>query len=198
MQKGAAVVGATGFVGSHIVNHLLGLGYHVRCSSRDPDAAGWLQSLTDDAKEKVSIHTLLMSPAGPDDPAMLDALCQGCSAVFFAAGHERQEPETIDFMCNNALGVIAAAQRNSVGAVVLTSSGGSTNAPGITDKIPKKEHEHWSDHEAQIAKGKYSPAAKTLMDLRSLEAVGRNKANEVVDEAKAAAERLSQHNSKRP
>ena len=34
MAKVASVIGATGYVGSHVVNHLLGLGYAVRCSTR--------------------------------------------------------------------------------------------------------------------------------------------------------------------
>ena len=110
----------------------------------------------------MSIHKVNLTTEGPESPEALDELCKDCSALFFAAGFETQAPETIDFMVNNALGVISAAQRNSVGAVVLTSSGASTNAPGITDEIPKQEHVHWADHEGQIAKGKYSPAAKTL------------------------------------
>mmetsp|Transcript_28888 Transcript_28888/g.42627 ORF Transcript_28888/g.42627 Transcript_28888/m.42627 type:complete len:235 (+) Transcript_28888:299-1003(+) len=76
-------------------------------------------------------------------------------------------------------------KKNNVESVVLTSSGGSTNAPGLTNETPKKEHTHWSDSEAQIAAGKFSPAAKTLMDLRSLEAVGRDRANNVVDKTLA-------------
>jgi len=159
----------------------------VRCSSRDPDSASWLQMLTAEANERVSLHKVVLTPAGPEDPNMLDDLCAGCAAVFFAAGFEKQEPATIDFMVNNSQGIIAAASRNSVGVVVLTSSGGSTNAPGLTNETPKEEHKHWSDHEAQLKAQKFSPAAKTLMDLKALEAVGRDKANEIVDEALAAA-----------
>ena len=40
---------------------------------------------------------------------------------------------------------------------------GSTN-PKDGEPAKKNELEHWSDPDFQISKGKYSPAAKTLMD----------------------------------
>ena len=89
---------------------------------------------------------------------------------------------TIDFMRGNVLSTIQAAKASNVATVVVTSSGGSTNAPGLTDATPKNEIEHWSDPDDQLAKGKFSPAAKTLMEIAALEACGRNQRNEVVDE----------------
>ena len=44
---------------------------------------------------------------------------------------------------------------------------GSTN-PKDGEPDLKNEIEHWSDAEFQISKGKYSPAAKTLMDKTAL------------------------------
>jgi nucleoside-diphosphate-sugar epimerase len=186
-RKLAAVVGATGFVGSHIVKRLLASGYGVNCASRNPERAQWLKGLSEDGGDEVAIHRLVLTPNGPQDPGALDALVKNCSSVFFAAGFETQAPETIDFMVNNCLACIDAASRNGVGAVVVTSSGGSTNPPGHKNETPKRELEHWSDHESQIAKGKYSPAAKTLMELRALEAVGRDRSNVVVDKELASA-----------
>ena len=181
-KKLAAVVGSTGFVGSHIVKKLLSLGYRVNCASRNPEKAAWLKGLSscNDGSD-VRIHSLNLTPQGPEDPNQLDALVKGCSSIFFAAGFEKQEPATVDFMVNNALACISAAKENGVGVVVLTSSGGSTNPPGHRNETPKNEAEHWSDPKAQIAKGKYSPAAKTLMELRSLNAVGRDRTNAIVD-----------------
>ena len=77
-------------------------------------------------------------------------------------------------MRGNALNIISAAKKAKVKSVVLTSSGGSTNALGLTDSTPKNEIEHWSDPDDQIARGKFSPAAKTLMEMAALESVGRN------------------------
>ena len=44
---------------------------------------------------------------------------------------------------------------------------GSTNPKEGQPDI-KNELDHWSDHNYQISKGKYSPAAKTLMDKTAL------------------------------
>ena len=44
---------------------------------------------------------------------------------------------------------------------------GSTNPKEGQPEI-KNEIDHWSDPDFQISKGKYSPAAKTLMDKAAL------------------------------
>ena len=107
---------------------------------------------------------------------------------FFSAGYEKQESSTIDFMVNNAIALLNAARQNAgKTAVVLTSSTGSTNPPGAAADALKNEPDFWSDPEAQKSKGKFSPAAKTLMEIEALKFVGRNQRNEVVDQS--AAER---------
>jgi len=91
-------------------------------------------------------------------------------------------------MVNNARAVMDAAKAERVGVVVLTSSGGSTNPPGGLDSaVPKSELLHFSDPDEQIGRGRFSPAAKTRMEIAALAAVGRNHANEVVDAALAGA-----------
>lgn len=184
----AAVIGATGFVGSHIVNHLLSKGYSVRCSTRSVDAAQWLKRIPNASSDKVSLHPLSLTSSGPSDEAQMDSMLRGpVSSVFFCAGFETQAPETIDFMVNNALATIRAARRNEVQTVVITSSGGSTNPPGLPSDTMKSEILHWSDPEQQKSANKWSPAAKTLMEINSLLDVGRNQQNEIVDADKAKA-----------
>ena len=70
--------------------------------------------------------------------------------------------------------------------MVLTSSGGSTNPPGHKNEVPKHELHSWSDPDVQQQNGRFSPAAKTLMEIASLAAVGRNQQNEVVDPERAS------------
>ncbi len=59
--------------------------------------------------------------------------------------------------------ILASCTEHGVKSVVITSSGGSTN-PKEGEPPVKKEMEHFSDPDFQISQGKYSPAAKTLME----------------------------------
>ena len=78
-------------------------------------------------------------------------------------------------MVNTAKAVLNAASKNAEKtAVVLTSSTGSTNPPDAAGDAIKNELEFWSDPEFQKSKGKFSPAAKTLMEIEALKFVGRN------------------------
>jgi len=131
------------------------------------------------------LKPLTMAPEAGSCDAALDAILPGHDAVFFCSGFEVMDPSTIDFMVNNAVSVVRAARRHKVGVVVLSSSGGSTNKPGHPNELPKNEIANWSDPEVQKANGRWSPAAKTLMEINALQEVGRNQANEVVDAAAA-------------
>ncbi len=73
------------------------------------------------------------------------------------------KPELIDTVVGGVEHILSGCAEAGVRSVVLTSSGGSTN-PKEGDPPLKKEMEHFSDPDFQISKGKYSPAAKTLME----------------------------------
>ena len=186
MSKSAAtnavVVGATGYVGSAVTKALSEHGLSIKCTSRDVQKASWLKDLG----SGVEVVYLQLSD-GDNTIHQLREMMRGSDMVFFCAGFEEQSPSTIEFMVTNALAVIQAAKEAEVSTVVLTSSGGSTNPRGLQDSTPKSETLHFSDPDDQIKRGRYSPAAKTLMEIKSLEAVGRNHKNEVVDEELAKA-----------
>eukprot|EP00127_Corallochytrium_limacisporum_P001505 Clim_evm3s62 gene=Clim_evmTU3s62 len=181
MAKRAAVIGATGFVGSHVSKLLLEKGYMVRGACRNPDAATWLKDLPNGKNMELFQIDLLSDKV----PQQLDELLNGANVAFFCAGHEKQEPATIDFMVNSAVQLLQAARRQSAECVVLTSSGGSTNPVGHKDQDPKNEIDHWSDPEEQKSRSRWSPAAKTSMEIAAFTEVGRNQRNDVVDEEKA-------------
>eukprot|EP00472_Partenskyella_glossopodia_P007654 CAMPEP_0197539556 /NCGR_PEP_ID=MMETSP1318-20131121/63100_1 /TAXON_ID=552666 /ORGANISM="Partenskyella glossopodia, Strain RCC365" /LENGTH=356 /DNA_ID=CAMNT_0043098307 /DNA_START=48 /DNA_END=1118 /DNA_ORIENTATION=+ len=184
----ATVIGGTGFVGSNVVLQLLKKGYDVRATCRDVNKSQWLKQLsereTNVSSNNVELVPLTLTAESPPDKLM-DTLLEGTEAVFFCAGFEHQDPSTIDFMVKNAVAVCKAAKRQKCECVVLTSSGGSTNPIGHKNEVPKNEILHWSDPENQKSKGRFSPAAKTLMELNSLSEYGRNSKNEVVDNKKA-------------
>lgn len=187
----AVVFGCTGFVGSHITHCLLKNKYIVRGACRNPSKAEWLFTNVADSSsaDNLSLHSLSFKETLIEDDS-IDQLLQDADAAFFCVGYEKQEPGTIDFMVNSALSVVQAAKRVSLKSgkkvcVVLTSSTGSTNPPDAAPDALKDEITFWSDPQLQIEKGKFSPAAKTLMEQRCLEFVGRSPANEIVDADKA-------------
>jgi len=168
-----------------LVIRLLAGGYAVRCGTRNPAAAEWLNFIPG-GTDNLTLHSIDSSLGSISNPEQLDNLLEGCSTAYFCAGFEKQEPATITFMVDSALAILASARRKSVECVVLTSSGGSTNPPGLDPATPKSEILHWSDPEVQQGAGKYSPAAKTLMETAALQDVGRDQSNNVIDEEKAA------------
>eukprot|EP00392_Amoebophrya_sp_AT5.2_P002573 g2578.t1 len=206
----AVVVGISGFVGSYVAKVLLQKGYTVHGTCRDPTVRQWVKAVLCDSNDssaasRLSLHPLTFGP-GQDsfDTAKekLQELLSNACGVFMCAGYEKQEPETIEVMQSMALSVLEAAaaevssrQSSKAGgsgriAVVLTSSTGSTNPPPNklkAENLPfaKSEVTHWSDPEFQKANKRFSPAAKTNMELKALEFVGRNARNEIVDAARA-------------
>lgn len=70
----ALVTGATGLVGSHVVERLLGDGWQVRALVRDPARAGWLEAIG-----------VALAAGDTLDPATLSAATTGCDVVFHTA-----------------------------------------------------------------------------------------------------------------
>ena len=169
-EKVVCVIGCSGFVGSHVTAALLGRGVSVRGTLRDASSAkaGWLQERV--GAKATGGARLTLHSAHMRDAEAVSAALEGSEAVFFCAGTERQEPETIEVMMGGARTALRAARDGGVGVAVFTSSTGSTNPPGPEPR-PKREEEHWSDPMQQIAAGKYSPAAKTLMEAVALRAM---------------------------
>jgi nucleoside-diphosphate-sugar epimerase len=193
------VIGATGFVGSYVTRELLGRGYFVRATCRDPSKGQWLRDLSPNNKseERLEIHALTLGPEGvvldKEGKNPLDDLVVGCQGVFLCAGYEKQEPETIDFMVNAAQAVLRAAEKAAAEkqqiCVVLTSSTGSTNPPGAAGDAVKNELDFWSDPDTQRTNNRFSPAAKTLMEIHALKFLGRNKQNEMTEVTNETSQR---------
>jgi len=183
-NRWVVVFGCSGFVGSHITKALLQKGYSVRGTCRNPtetkDRFGdhWICRTNQFLELKEFAFPIDGSEISEDS---IDEVVKDCDGIFMCVGHEKQDPTTIDFMVNNALSVLKASKRSEKKPVViLTSSTGSTNLPGSTPGSLKNETDFWSDPDIQKAAGKFSPAAKTLMEIKSLEFVGRNKQNEII------------------
>ena len=167
------VIGISGYVGSHVAAELLNQGYSVNGTLRDPEGphANWInRELVPLAKEG---QRLQLFPAELHDQASLETAMAGCTGVIMCAGVETQVPETITLMVAAAENALNAVLRLGIQRAVFTSSTGSTNPP--EGEPPQKiETVHWSDSDQQISVGKYSPAAKTLMEKKALEMMEAN------------------------
>ena len=168
MTETICVIGISGFVGSHVGAQLLADGYSVNGTLRNPTAsnANWItEKLTPLATGGA---TLALQAAELSDKESLRQAMRDCSGVIMCAGIEKQDPSTIDLMVGAANNVADCAVDLGIKRAVFTSSTGSTNPPEGEPPI-KNELDHWSNPQAQKDAGKFSPAAKTLMDQTALE-----------------------------
>ena len=129
-MKTVLVTGATGFIGSHLVEHLLELGQRVRVLARPSSAA----------KNALVDHANLERFAAPLTVEGMTRAATGCAVVYHLAGITRAASEA-EFMWVNAEGTRAAAvgaQRNGARLVYVSSLAaagtGTPNAPRrVTD-----------------------------------------------------------------
>jgi nucleoside-diphosphate-sugar epimerase len=196
-QKGTVlVIGSTGYVGAHVTKAFLANGYSVRATTRDVKATEeWLPSVVKN-NAGLSIHELAMDGENggflnKDD---LEKLLDGASVICFCAGTEKMDETTIKFMNNTVEELIATTRSLDCVArlcgeniakkpcIIIASSTGSTNKPDADPKEPKSELTAWSDKDKQIANGRLSPAAKTIMETNALKSCGIGTDNSIINQ----------------
>lgn len=126
------VTGASGFIGAHIVEDLLGAGYRVRGTVRDASSTrhDHLRSLPG-ADERLQLVT-----ANLDDPATLEAAAAGCTCVLHTASPyvldvDDPQRDLVRPAVEGTRGVLEACRAaGTVRRVVVTSSMAAvTDAP---------------------------------------------------------------------
>jgi dihydroflavonol-4-reductase len=157
------VVGASGFVGSHVTAALLACGYGVNGTLRDADGPNrdWL--LSDVAAAATGENRLALFSADAFDKGSFAPAMEGCGGLVVCAGSPVIAPETIDLMVAVAENVADAAVEAGIGRAVFTSSTGSTNPPAGEPGL-KNEVLHWSDPDRQLKDGKFAAVGKTRLD----------------------------------
>ena len=135
------ITGATGFIGGHLLDHLISLGFSVRCLVRDASKANRLQG------KGVEIVVGDIS-----DIESLNGLCRDIDYVFHAAALVDDWGSWDDFEKNTVLGtrnMLAAATRENVSRFIHISSVDVYDRKYLGSDKPRANettplvHDHW-------------------------------------------------------
>ncbi len=133
----AVVIGASGFIGSHLVDGLLEVGHLVRAVVRDGHGPGLI------SKQALEASGLTLYTA---DMAEVEPLCQalaGADVVFHLANgslpqsSNRDPARDVQINLLGGLNVLEAARQVGAGRLVLISSGGTVY--GVPKQVPIPE-----------------------------------------------------------
>ena len=135
------VTGADGFIGSHLVETLLGAGHQVRafCLYNSNGSWGWLDSLPRDMMDELEVVL-----GDIRDPLSIREAMRGCDQVFHLAAliaipYSYVAPASyIDTNIHGTLNVVQAARDLGVSRVVHTSTSetyGTAKFVPITESI---------------------------------------------------------------
>lgn len=136
------VTGADGFIGSHLVEALVNLGYSVRAfvMYNSFNSWGWLDELSADIKSKLDVFS-----GDVRDPYGVKEAMRGCDVVMHLAAliaipYSYHSPETyVDTNVKGTLNILQAAKELGVSKVLITSTSevyGSACFVPITEEHP--------------------------------------------------------------
>ncbi|MCL1917089.1 MAG: GDP-mannose 4,6-dehydratase [Peptococcaceae bacterium] len=128
MSKKILVIGADGFIGSHLVEHLLGRGYDVRAFVRDTpftsfNSWGWLDTLPAQIKKELDITS-----GDIRDPQRVRTGMKGAATVYHLAAltstsYSFAAPQAyVDTNIQGTLNILRAAQDLRTESLILTST----------------------------------------------------------------------------
>ncbi|KAL5338927.1 hypothetical protein BJX70DRAFT_408387 [Aspergillus crustosus] len=131
------VIGANGFIASHIIDQLLGAGYKVRGTVRDKARTQWVNELFDGKYGAGYLHTVEV----PDITlsGAFDEAVKGVNAIAHVASIMTLDPNpnnVIPPLITGTLGLLEAAAREpTVKRFVLTSSSHAVVFPRTGEKV---------------------------------------------------------------
>ena len=117
-----ALFGASGFVGSKVLEELLDAGHAVTALVRKPERVPARQGLI-----------LLVGDVG--DPAAVERTVAGTQAVISCLGTPRNEKQPVDFLASAIRNIISAMQKEGIERLIAISGAGIT-VPGERKPFP--------------------------------------------------------------
>lgn len=141
-MKKVLVTGADGFIGSHLVEHLMDCGYKVKafCYYNSFNSYGWLDTFPEEKLSQIEIFT-----GDIRDPNGVRVAMEGCDWVFHLAAliaipYSYHSPNSyVDTNINGTLNVLQAARMLGTERVLVTSTSevyGTAQYVPIDEKHP--------------------------------------------------------------
>ncbi|KAJ0310930.1 hypothetical protein COL516b_001630 [Colletotrichum fioriniae] len=155
IPKGSTVLvtGANGFIGSHVCNELLQLGFNVRGTVRDVSKCAWLPEALKRQRQKGDF--MLVSLPDMEKECAFDAAIEGVSAVIHAASPVSFSPNpesVIPRSITVALNALKAANKAaSVKRFIFTSSSVAAALPQPEKKGIEVNSDCWNTESVEIA-----------------------------------------------
>ncbi|KAF4774619.1 NAD dependent epimerase/dehydratase [Colletotrichum scovillei] len=155
IPKGSMVLvtGANGFIGSHVCNELLQLGFSVRGTVRDVTKCAWLPEALKRQRPKGDF--MLVSLPDMEKEGAFDAAVEGVSAVIHAASPVSFSPNpesVIPRSITVALNALKAANKAaSVKRFIFTSSSVAAALPQPEKKGIEVNSDSWNTESVEIA-----------------------------------------------
>jgi len=170
IQKGDTVLvtGATGYIGSHVVEELIAAGYKVRGTSRTKDKAAYLTNLMDKRFSKgnleiVEVPDMIADNAYTDAVKGVSGIVHLASILTFSSDPEEVIPPTV----KGTLNVLEAATTEpKVKSFVYTSSSTAALSP-ITNKKIIVTKDTWNSAAVERVRSSASPSAYGKSDIQT-------------------------------
>ncbi|KAH6648633.1 hypothetical protein BKA67DRAFT_661594 [Truncatella angustata] len=164
------VTGGNGLIASHVVDQLLGAGYRVRATVRNPSKCAWMEPLY--TKRHGNGRFDLVQVADLTSPDAWHIAVKGVAGIAHVAGPVDLMVQDFEAALKEELPIYtnllkAAKNEKSVKSFVLTSSAWAAFTPDTSKKLKLTEWT-WNEDAIELAKSDASPQEKGISNFMAL------------------------------